>query len=121
MVTKQTPTEDVNAQIEREIDRRLEAELAAKRTALRAEIASRLQRENDRQWYDRVNSRAPIERPLPPEVEARRRAIMAAGAKADAEWMDRVNSRPIEGGLVRGRRASIGPGGEGFEIKRGGT
>ena len=52
---------------------------------------------------------------------AMRRAIMIAGAKADNEWMDRANARPVDGGLVRGPRASMGPGGEGFKIKHGGA
>ena len=43
--------------IEREIDERLEAELQAKRAAMRQEIASRMQREKDRQHYEAIAAR----------------------------------------------------------------
>ena len=123
MVTKQTPNEDMNAQIERELAAQVERELEAEMSRKRFEIARRLRREAEMREYDRINARHPIEDKyggLGPEGHAARLKAMAARAKADNEWMDRVNSRPVAGQLVRGPRASMG-GGEGFTIKTGGV
>jgi hypothetical protein len=120
MVTKQTPIEDVNAQIERELAAQVERELEAEMNRKRMEIARRLRREAEMREYDRINARHPIQDPLPPEVEAKRRAIMSAGAKADNEWMNRVNSRPVPGSLGATRAEQAG-GSSGFRIKGPGT
>jgi hypothetical protein len=117
-MVKQTPIEDVNAQIERELAAQVEAEVQAEMGRKRLEIARRLRREAEMREYDRINARHPIEGPGDPQIEAKRRAIMAEGAKADAEWMDRVNSRPVPGSLAA-RRADQKGGSGGFEIKRG--
>jgi hypothetical protein len=100
----QAPTEDVNAQIERELQAQIERELAAEMARKREEIAARLRREAFSKEMDRINRRHPIQDALagltPAQHQARLDA-MAAGAKADAEWMDRVNARPIEGAARR--------------------
>jgi hypothetical protein len=124
MVTKQTPIEDVNAQIERELAAQVEREFEAEMNRKRFEIAARLRREAAGREYDRINARHPIEDKyggLGPEGHAARLKEMDRRAAEDMASMDRSNARVPEGAAMRGRRASIGPGGEGFEIKRGGT
>jgi hypothetical protein len=125
MVTKQTPTEDVNAQIERELAAQVEAELQAEMGRKRAEIVRRLRREAFSKEMDRINQKHPIEGPLAgltPEQHQARLDAMAAGAKADMEWMNRVNSRPIEGSLAHQRsRADSAGGSAGFRFKRPGS
>jgi hypothetical protein len=119
--TKQTPTEDVNAQIERELQAQIEAELASEMAKKRLEIAARLRREAEMREYDRINARHPIQdrlAGLTPEQDAERQRIMREGARRDAEWMARVNARPVEGSLAA-RRADQKGGAAGFEIKRG--
>jgi hypothetical protein len=105
-------------EIEAELQAQIEAELQAEMGRKRMEIARRLRREAEMKEYDRINARHPIQDPLPPEVEARRRAIMNAGAKADTEWMDRVNARPVPGSLAATRADRAG-GSSGFRIKSG--
>ena len=112
------------AEIDALVDAEIDAVLKAKRRAERDEIAFQLRRKAAAAEYDKINARHPVEDKyggLGPEGHAARLKEMDRRAAEDMAWMDRVNSRPIEGGIVRGRRASIGPGGEGFEIKRGGT
>jgi hypothetical protein len=121
MVTKQSPTEDVNAQIERELHAQIERELEAEMNRKRIEIAMRLRREAFAKEMDRINQRHPIENclaGLTPAQDAERQRIMREGARRDAEWMARVNARPVEGSLAA-RRADQKGGAAGFEIKRG--
>jgi hypothetical protein len=121
MVTKQTPPEDVNTQIERELATQVERELAAEMARKRGEIAARLRREAFSKEMDRINARHPVQDALAgltPKQHQARLDAMAAGAKADREWMDRVNSRPIEGSLLDQRRRADSEGGSaGFRFK----
>src|SRR6266404_9196584 len=102
-MVKQTPIEDVNAQIERELAAQVERELEAEMNRKRMEIVRRLRREAEMRDYDRINARHPIEGPGDPKLEAQRRAAMDARAKADNEHMDRVNARPVPGSLAATR------------------
>ena len=121
MVTKQTPTEDVNAQIERELQAQIERELEAEMSRKRAEIARRLRREAEMKEYDRINARHPIQdrlAGLTPEQDAERQRAMREGVRKDMESMDRSNSRPIEGSLAHQRsRADSAGGSAGFRFK----
>jgi hypothetical protein len=113
--------EELSAIVESKLADRLAARLQADRDRVRAEVIAELRREADRVWYNRVNARHPVEDKyggLGPEGHAKRRAIMAAGAKADAEWMDRVNARPVPGSLAA-TRADQASGSSGFRIKSG--
>jgi hypothetical protein len=116
-------TEDeLNALVESKLEDRLAARLQADRERMRAEVIAELRREEDRKWYDRVNRRHPIEGPLAgltPSQHAARLKEMDARARADMEQMDRANARVPEGAAVRGARASLTPGSEGFQLKRG--
>jgi len=109
--------QDMAAQIERELTAQVEAEVKAEMGRKRSAIADRLRREASEREYARKNARHPIQGPGDPVAEAKRRAIMDARAAADFERIRQLNSRPVEGGLVRDRRASIGPDAEGFTIK----
>jgi hypothetical protein len=109
--------EELNSIVEAKLADRLAARLQADRERVKLEVVMELRRKAEREWYDRINARHPIQGPGDPKVEAARLAAMRAGAARDAEHMARVNSRPIEGSLEHRRRASIGPGGEGFAIK----
>jgi hypothetical protein len=112
----------MNAKVKSELDARVEAELAAEMARKREEIAFRLRREAAAKEYDRINARHPIEGPGDPKVEAARRAAMDKRAAEDMASMDRSNARVPDGSLVHQRpRASIGPGGEGFTVKRPGS
>src|ERR1700719_1165605 len=105
-------TEDeLSAIVESKLADRLAARLQADRERVKLEVIMELRREADREWYNRVNAKHPIETAGDPKVEAARVAAMRAGAQRDAEWMARVNSRPVEGSLGHRRR------GEGFAIK----
>jgi hypothetical protein len=121
MVTKQTPPEDMNAQIERELQAQVERELQAEMAKKRFEIARRLRHEAEMKEYARINARHPIEGPLAgltPEQHQARLDAMAAGVKADMESMNRSNSKPIEGSLLdQQRRADSKGGSAGFRIK----
>lgn len=111
---------DFGAQIEAQIETEIAAGLAADRAKRREELAYQARRKIEMAHLDRVNARAPIEGPLAgltPEQHAARLKEMDARRRADKEWHDRVNSRPVEGSLLHQRRASIGPGGEGFVVK----
>jgi hypothetical protein len=118
-MTKQTPVEDMNAQIERELAAQVERELQVEMAKKRIEIAMRLRREAFAKEMDRINARHPIEGPLagltPAQHQARLDA-MAAGVKADMESMNRSNSKPIEGSLAARRADSVG-GSAGFRVK----
>src|SRR4051812_31416117 len=112
------PTDvEVEAALNVEIERELQAEMARKRE----EIAYRLRRKAAMAHLDRVNARHPIEGPLAgltPAQHAARLKAMDEGSRLASEKMDRANARPVEGSLVdQRRRASIGPGGEGFKIR----
>jgi hypothetical protein len=109
--------EELSKIVEAKLADAIAARLAADRERIRLEVVMDLRRKAEREWYDRINKKHPIEGPGDPKVEAARIAAMRAGAARDAEHMARVNSRPIEGSLEHRRRASIGPGGEGFAIK----
>jgi hypothetical protein len=112
-------TEDeLNAIVESKLADRLAARLQADRERVRMDVIMELRREADREWYNRINARHPIQGPGDPKVEAARRAAMDAAAKLDSEWMNRVNSRPVAGSLLDQRsRAALTPGSEGFRIK----
>src|SRR5205085_2823099 len=93
-------TEEEMARIvESRLEARLAARLAADRARVRQEVIMELRREIDREHYERINRRHPIQGPGDPVAEAKRRADMDARAKADAEWMDRVNSKSAAGDL----------------------
>jgi hypothetical protein len=116
-------TEDeLNRIVESKLEARLAARIQADRERVRAEVIAELRREEDRRWYDRVNRKHPIEDKyggLGPEGHAARLKEMDARAREDMASMDRSNARVPEGSLQHQRRASIGPGSEGFEIRSG--
>jgi len=116
---------ELNAQVERELNAQIERELEAEMNRKRAEIAMRLRREAAAKEYERINRRHPIEDKYggltaeqfaARDKEMRRRAAedMAAMAESERRGRERVAAMS-----ARGPRASIGPGGEGFTIKRG--
>jgi len=80
----------------------------------RVEIAARLRREAEMRDYVASTLAIPFEGPGDPVLKPSVARTWMRGRRRINEWMDRVNSRPIEGGLARGRRASIGPGDEGL-------
>jgi hypothetical protein len=119
--------DDIEAQINAEIER----ELAADRARRREELAYRARRKLEMEHLDRVNARAPIEGPLAgltPEQHAARQEAMVAAARRTYREMDEANMRWAEreaaerkAEAARPRRASIGPGSEGFRFKRPGS
>jgi hypothetical protein len=110
-------TEDeLNAIVESKLEAQLAARLQADRDRVRAEVVREIRRTADREWYERINRRAPIEDKyggLGPEGHAARLKAMDAARVADKEWHDRVNSRPVPGGLLDQRSRA----GQGFRIK----
>ena len=114
-------TEDeLNAIVEAKLADRLAARLQADRERVRMEVIMEIRRKAEREWYDRINAKHPIETAGDPKVEAERRRQMDIRAKAANAHMDEVNSRPVEGSLVHQRsRAALTPGSEGFEIHPG--
>ena len=115
--------EELNKIIEAKLADQLAARLQADRDRVRAEVIREIRRTAEREWYERINRRAPIEDKyggLGPEGHAARLKAMDAARVADKEWHDRVNSRPVEGSLLDQRkRAALVPGSEGFEIRSG--
>ena len=113
--------QELNTIVEAKLADQLAARLEADRDRVRMEVVREIRRKAEREWYDRINAKHPIEDKyggLGPEGHAARLAAMRAGAQRDAEWMARVNSRPIEGSLVHQRkRAALTPGSEGFKFK----
>jgi hypothetical protein len=113
--------EELDAIVESKLAERLAARQQYERERIRLEVVSELRREAERAHYAKINAKHPIEdrySGLGREGHEARRAAMDAGAQRDKEWMDRVNSRPVEGSLVhQQKRASIGPGSEGFKFK----
>jgi hypothetical protein len=127
MVTRQTPTEDVNAQIERELAAQVARELEAEMNRKRLEIARRLRREAEMADYDRINRRHPIQdrlAGLTPEQDAERQRVMRERAARTFAEMDEAEARgrarvAAEGAMLRrarGPRMQV-PGSEGFRIK----
>ena len=115
-------TEDeLNAIVEAKLADRLAARLQADRERVRMEVIMEIRRKAEREWYDRINAKHPIEDKyggLGPEGHAARLRQMDAAAKAANEHMDRVNSRPVEGSLLHQRsRAALTPGSEKFRLK----
>jgi hypothetical protein len=111
---------ELNAIVEAKLADRLAARLQADRDRVRAEVIMELRREADREWYNRINAKHPIETAGDPRLEAQRIAEMNRRARADMEHMDKSNSRPVPGGLLEQRsRASLTPGSEGLEIRSG--
>jgi hypothetical protein len=113
---------ELNAIVESKLADQLAARLQVDRDRVRAEVIREIRRKAEREWYDRINAKHPIEDKyggLGPEGHAARLKAMRAGAARDAEHMARINSRPVEGSLLYNKqRASIvGTGGEGFAIK----
>jgi len=116
-------TEDELTQIvESKLADRLAARLQADRERVRLEVIMELRREENREWYNRVNAKHPVEDKyggLGPEGHAARLAAMDARSRAADAHLDRVNARPVEGSLLDQRsRAALVPGGEGFHIKQ---
>jgi hypothetical protein len=102
---------ELNAIVEAKLADAIAARLAADRERIRLEVVMDLRRKAEREWYDRINKKHPIEGPGDPKVEAARIAAMRAGAARDAEHMARSNARVVEGSMEYRRR------GEGFAIK----
>jgi hypothetical protein len=113
--------QELNTIVEAKLADQLAARLQADRDRVKLEVVMELRRKAEREWYERVNKKHPIENKysgLTAEQHAARIAAMRAGAARDAEHMARVNSRPIEGSLVHQRkRAALTPGSEGFKFK----
>src|SRR6476659_6114716 len=106
--------EELNAIVEAKLADRLAARLQADREAVRMDVIREIRREADREWYNRVNKKHPIETAGDPKLEAERRARMDASVKKDMESMDKSNARVVEGTLLHQRsRASLGGGSEG--------
>jgi hypothetical protein len=107
--------------VESKLADQLAARLQADRERVRMEVIMEIRRKAEREWYDRINAKHPIEDRyggLGPEGHAARLKAMDAARVADKEWHDRVNSRPVAGSLLDQRsRASLAPGSEGFRIK----
>src|ERR1700737_2727911 len=112
---------ELNAIVESKLADQLAARLQADRDRVRAEVIREIRRKAEREWYDRINAKHPIEDKyggLGPEGHAARLKAMDARARAAAAHMDEVNSRPVPGGLLDQRsRAALVPGAEGFAIK----
>jgi hypothetical protein len=112
--------EELNTLVEAKLADRLAARIQADRAQVREDVIRGIRREAEREWYNRINARHPIETAGDPKVEAERRRQMDLRARADMEHMDRSNSRPVEGSLLEQRkRAALVPGSEGFEIRPG--
>jgi hypothetical protein len=117
-------SDEFNAKVEAELQAQIDVELQAEMARKRAAIAARLRREAEMKEYDRINARHPIEGPLAgltPEQHAARLKEMDRRAAADFAAMDeaeaRGRARVAAEAAARPRRASIGPGAEGFEIR----
>jgi hypothetical protein len=107
-----------NDELDAVVEARLEAELAARlqadRNRVKLEVVMELRRKAEREWYDRINKKHPIENRysgLTAEQHEARIAAMRAGAARDAAHMARSNARVVEGSMEYRRR------GEGFAIK----
>jgi hypothetical protein len=114
-------TEDeLNKIVEAKLADQLAARLQADRERVRLEVIMEIRRTAEREWYDRVNAKHPVETAGDPKVEAERRRQMDLRAKADNEWMDRANQRPVSGSLLEQRsRADSAGGSAGLEIRSG--
>ena len=84
---------------------------------LRAVIRDRLQREENRRWYDAIDQRWREREARERAAEPERRRIMAEGVRRDMESMDRSNSRPAPGSLASLRAADRAGGNAGFKIR----
>jgi hypothetical protein len=121
--------QELDALVEAKLADRLAARLQADREAVRSEVIRELRREADREWYNRVNKKAPIEdrySGLGPEGYAARDEFMRQAARKTYAAMDEANARWAERDAAerkaeaarRTPRASLaGTGGEGFKIK----
>jgi hypothetical protein len=89
------------------------------------EVIAELRREADREWYDRVNKKHPVEDKyggLGPEGHAARLKEMDRRAAEDMASMDRSNARVPEGAATRAaRRADSAGGASGFRVKGAGS
>jgi hypothetical protein len=116
-------TEELDAIVEAKLADQLAARLRADRERVRLEVIMEIRRKAEREWYDRINAKHPIEDKyggLGPEGHAARLKAMDAARVADKEWHDRVNARPVEGSLLEQRsRADSAGGSAGFEIRPG--
>jgi hypothetical protein len=117
-------TEDeLNKIVEAKLADQLAARLQADRERVRLEVIMEIRRKAEREWYDRINAKHPIEDKyggLGPEGHAARLAAMDAAARKTCAEMDAVNSRPIEGSLLDQRKRADSAGGSaGFEIRPG--
>jgi hypothetical protein len=126
----QAPTEaELSAQVEADIEARIETEiaagLAADRAKRRAELFYAARRKIEAAHYDKINAKAPIENQysgLTREQHEARLREMRRRAAEDMRAMDEAEARGrARVAAMRGPRASIGPGSEGFEIKRPGS
>jgi hypothetical protein len=109
-----------DVEVEAALNAEIEKELQAERDRRRAEIAAKLRHKAAMEHLDRVNAKHPIENQyagLTREQHEARQKAMLEGSRLANEKMDRANSRSVEGDLLHQRRASIGPGGEGFKFK----
>jgi hypothetical protein len=113
-------TDETNAKIEAELRDSIERELQAEMARKRYEIAARLRREREMAHYDKINRRHPIEDKycgLGPKGYAARQEAMTAAARKTFQEMDEANARWAKREAAEreaARRASIGPGSEGF-------
>jgi hypothetical protein len=108
--------DELDAIVEAKLADQLAARLQADRDRVRTEVILAIRREADREWYNRVNAKHPIEGALAgltPEQHRARLAAMDAAVRADMESMNRSNSRLIEGSLLDQQSRA----GQGFRIK----
>jgi hypothetical protein len=115
--------EELSRIVESKLEAKLAARLQADRDAVRLEVIREIRRTAEREWYERINRRAPIEDKyggLGPEGHAARLAAMDAAARKTCAEMDAVNQRPVSGSLLDQRsRADSAGGSAGFEIRSG--
>jgi hypothetical protein len=111
--------EELSKIVEARLADRLAARLAADRERVRQEVIMELRREIDREHYDRINARHPIQDKyagLTREQHEERLRIMSERAAQANREMDEANARVVDGSLKAQRAAKAG-GSAGFRIK----
>jgi hypothetical protein len=110
--------EELNAIVDAKLADALAARLKADRDRVKLEVVMEIRRKAEREWYDRINAKHPIQDKYGGLGKAGHEARLKAmdeRAAADFAKMDAINSRPVEGSLRHQR--SLIPGHEGFTVK----
>jgi hypothetical protein len=112
--------EEMARSVESRLEARLAARLAADRERVRQEVIMELRREIDREHYDKINARHPIQDKYAgltrEQHEARLKMMSERSAQVNRE-MDEINARPAPGTLAATRAADRAGGSSGFKIK----